>query len=129
MTVRKIIIPIFIFIALGLFGITAVAQTQDPVILTDDQDHYPLGLQILEDKNGEWTIEDVTSPELATQFVPSQEEAPSYGFSDSVYWVRFYVKNEADPASSWLFFMDSFARFRPSGESVIKINILPTVPL
>ena len=44
------------------------------VILTDARDKYPLGLylELLEDPGAELTIEDVTSPEYATRFVPSQ---------------------------------------------------------
>jgi len=112
MTVRKII-PIFIFVFLGLFGITAVAQTQNPVILTDEQDHYPLGLhlEILEDKDGLWTIEDVTSPEISAQFVQSQDEAPSLGFTNSAYWIRFQTRNQSDGMRRWLLAIDSYLFF------------------
>jgi signal transduction histidine kinase len=85
----------------GLFG-NIVAGT-NTVILTDEQDEYPLGLhlEILEDKEKTWTINDVTSPELASQFVPSQEDAPNFGFTDSAFWVRFRVRNEADITTKW----------------------------
>jgi len=104
MLARKQIFPILILLLLCVGSITAVAQSQNPVILTNDQDHYPLGphLEILEDKEGTWTIEDVTSPEISAQFIPNQEDAPGYGFTDSAYWVRFKVKNEASAARNWL---------------------------
>ena len=56
-----------------------------PVILTDDAEKYPLGLhlEILEDPGGQLTIEEVTSPAYADQFVPSLDEAPNFGFTDS----------------------------------------------
>jgi hypothetical protein len=66
-------------------SLTTVVHARGEIILTDEQDQYPLGLhfEILEDKEGILTIEDVTSPEIAAEFVPSQEEAPSFGLSDS----------------------------------------------
>ena len=78
--------------------------TPDPVILTDEQDEYPLGLHlgILEDPTGELTIEDVTSPEYAAQFVPSQDEVPNYGFTDSVYWLRLRLDNQTLHTNEWL---------------------------
>jgi signal transduction histidine kinase len=74
-----------------------------PVVLTEAQGEYPLGrhLELLEDKNKAWTIDDVTSPELARQFRPSQVEVPNLGFTDSAYWVRFRVRNEAGPTRQW----------------------------
>ena len=46
------------------------------------------------------TIEDVTTPEIAAKFVPSQEEAPGFGFTESAYWVRFQVRNESEANAS-----------------------------
>lgn len=88
---------------------TALAQSGDPptpeaLILTDEQDRYPLGLQleILEDPGGELTIEDVSSPELDSQFTPNQVEVPNFGFSKSAYWVRFDLQNETRLTDQWL---------------------------
>jgi PAS domain S-box-containing protein len=74
------------------------------LILTDDQDKYPLGLylQILEDPGGELTINDVTAPEFASRFAPSREEVPNFGFTDSAYWVRLDLRNESQVNAQWL---------------------------
>ena len=79
-----------------------------PVVLTEAQGEYPLGLhlELLEDQAKSWTIDDVTSPELAQQFRPSQVEVPNLGFIDSAYWVRFRVRNEAGPTDQWLLEQD-----------------------
>ena len=105
----KRIIAFSFLIFISLWWATTVAQSQNPVILTNEQDHYPLGphLEILEDKEGTWTIEDVTSPEISSQFVPNQEESPGFGFTDSAYWVRFQVTNKADAATKWLVLLDT----------------------
>ena len=60
-----------ILLLLCLLSMKAVAQLGGEVVLADEQDQYPLGLQleILEDNDGAWTIEDVTSAEIAAQFV------------------------------------------------------------
>lgn len=73
------------------------------VILSDDQSRYPLGLslEILEDPSRELTIEDVTSPEYADQFLPSQVDVPNLGFSDSAFWVRVPLRNESQ-LTQWL---------------------------
>jgi signal transduction histidine kinase len=97
-----------LMVASFLFS-TALAQsdaptTQEPLILTDEQDRYPLGLhlEILEDPSGELTIEDVSSPEFDSQFIPSQVAVPNFGFSDSAHWVRFHVQNETSVTNQWL---------------------------
>ena len=109
MSRNKCIVILFISLWLCLWGATAVAQSQNPLILTNDQEQHPLGphLEILEDKEGAWTIEDVTSPEIAAQFVPNREESPGFGFTDSAYWVRIQATNEADAASNWLIVLDT----------------------
>ena len=91
----------------SVLALTPATQTET-VILTDEQSQYPLGLhlELLEDKDKVWTIEDVTSPEFDSQFVPSQEETPNFGFTDSAYWARFRVRDEADELTKWLLVLD-----------------------
>jgi hypothetical protein len=81
----------------------------NPVTLTNEQDVYPLGLhlEILEDKDGAWTIEDITSPEISQRFIPSQEETPSFGFTKSTYWARFQAMDMADEPPRWLLSVDA----------------------
>ncbi len=84
-------------------------QIPNSVTLSSEQEIYPLGLhlEILEDKNGAWTIEDVTEPEISQQFVPSQEETPSFGFTKSAYWARFQAMDMADEPTRWLLSVDA----------------------
>lgn len=58
-------------------------------------------LEILEDKTGVITIEAILSGDLESRFLPSKTEEPSFGFTYSVYWVRFSVKNETNDAVDW----------------------------
>jgi signal transduction histidine kinase len=83
------------------------------LILTDETNEYPVGLhmEILEDKDKQWTIEDVTTPSIAAQFLPSPEEAPGFGFTESAYWIRFRVRNEASSDIEWLVSYEAVAFF------------------
>ena len=78
--------------------------TSKPLILTDEKAEYPLGLylEILEDPGGELTIDDVSSPEFDQKFIPSQVEVPNYGHSDTAYWVRLGLDNQARQMDEWL---------------------------
>ncbi|MCJ7657884.1 MAG: hypothetical protein MUO67_01905, partial [Anaerolineales bacterium] len=78
--------------------------TPEPIILSDDQGEYPLGLhlELLEDPSGELTIEDVSSPEFDSQFTPNQVAVPNIGFTESATWVRFHVNNESRLTDQWL---------------------------
>ena len=95
---------------LTLFVLPILLHAQSPIVLTTAQDIYPLGthLEYLEDKEKSWTIEDVTSSELSTLFVPSTAESPGFGFTDSAIWVRFPIRNAADETVSWLLVIDSY---------------------
>jgi hypothetical protein len=83
------------------------------LILTDERSEYPIGLQmeILEDKGKQWSIEDITSPDIASNFVPSFHESPGFGFTDSAYWIRFRVRNEASSDIEWLVSYEAVAFF------------------
>lgn len=59
-------------------------------------------LELLEDPGGELTIEEVSSPAYETQFVPSQEAVPNFGFTDSVYWARLRLDNKTQQIDEWL---------------------------
>lgn len=65
------------------------------VILTDDVGMYQLGphLDILEDRDGDWDIADVLSPEIASGFKRNLVEVPNFGFTESAYWVRVELQN------------------------------------
>ncbi|NES72018.1 MAG: hypothetical protein F6K24_45900, partial [Okeania sp. SIO2D1] len=72
----------------------------NPVILTDENTKYPLGLhlEIFEDQTRELTIEDVVDRE----FTPSNQNIPNLGVKTSAIWVRFRVKNQASLTQKWI---------------------------
>jgi len=92
------------FILLSLTSyLYAQSNIEQPVIFNNDIGQYPLGLHvdILEDTNGELTIDQVSSAAYQTQFKPSQAKVPNFGFSNSPYWVRFRVKDDSQQPKQW----------------------------
>jgi len=80
------------------------SSAEPPLVLTDEEGKYPLGLhlEILEDPTGKLTIEDVSSPAFDTKFTPNQAPVPNFGYTTSVYWVRFDLDNQTRQANEWL---------------------------
>ncbi|MFH0977033.1 MAG: 7TM diverse intracellular signaling domain-containing protein [Spirochaetota bacterium] len=73
------------------------------MILTEPKEEYPLGLhlEILEDREKKWKIEDASSPKLTEYFFQSSKETPNFGFIDYAYWVRFKLINKSHK-EDWL---------------------------
>ena len=84
-------------------GNPVFAFAQASVLLTDGQDRYPLGKSVayLEDPGGTMNIDDVISPEISSRFVRSRLDVPSFGFTESVYWVRVSLRNHNARTREW----------------------------
>jgi signal transduction histidine kinase len=90
------------FLIIILFN-TGVDARNSVFTISPSMNHAALGkeIEILEDKKGDLTIDDITNPEISERFFPSDEEEPSFGFTSSVYWVRLTVKNPQDKSVNW----------------------------
>lgn len=100
-----------------------------PVILEEGKGEYPLGLHldILEDKSGKWTIEEVSSPEFTENWLPSQKDVPNFGYTESAYWVRFQLHHDGGQSKEWILdvgypLLDKVAFYlsTPSGDWITK---------
>ena len=96
-------------LALLLLGGVAMAQSSDPenanpVILTDAQGEYPLGLHLdlLEDPGGQLSIEDVTSPAVWGKISAQPICGAEFGFTNSAIWVRLELHNDTQQTDHWL---------------------------
>ena len=78
--------------------------TSNPLVLTDEQGKYSLGLHLdyLEDPTGELTIDEVASAAYADKFTPSQSEWLNLGRTNSTYWLRFQLENQSSQDNNWL---------------------------
>lgn len=73
----------------------AVAGSAPKVVLSEDQGKYILGysMKIVEDKQRQWTIEDVRSKKIDAMFTPLKKQVPSLGFTSSAYWYKVEIYN------------------------------------
>ena len=82
---------------LGLILLLAASlvEAAPPLSLDECRDFCLLGkyMEIIEDKEGNLTIEEVLSEQTAARFVLSQLDVPNFGQTHSVYWVRFILEN------------------------------------
>lgn len=118
-----------------LFTTATSLAAEEAVVLTGNQDRYPLGreLEILEDPGKSWTIGDVTTPEIARRFVSSEEPVPNFSYTTSAWWVRLRLRNVAAPNKRWLLLydhsnLDRIELYRPTpdrgGFEVLRTGIL-----
>ncbi len=94
-----------LYLAIILLLITTASQAEPTVILEQGVGKYDLGLhaEILEDQQGELTINQVSSPAYANQWTQSQQAKPHFSFSDSVYWLRITLNSEMQIPKTWWF--------------------------
>ena len=74
-----------------------------PIVLENKNDGLLLGLHldIFEDKEARLTITEITSEKFTGSFVANEAISPSFGYTHSVYWARFTVKNPSDNVVNW----------------------------
>lgn len=63
-------------------------------------------LDYVEDKNGTYTIDEVSSPIFADKFIRSDKDILNFGFTNSVYWIRLQIEGA----------------YRGENEYIIEIN-------
>ena len=81
----------FFFLVLLLSTLMDVIYAQNVVVWTNDTNHILLGkhISIFEDKTKSLKLSDVISGDLSDQFVVCEKEVPSYGVTESAFWVLF----------------------------------------
>ena len=93
------------YIILTLACISTLSDLRaDTLTLTDEFEEYTLENKsfIFEDKKANKEINNVMAPEFAEKFKLNKEKAPNRGMSNSAFWIRFEVKNEATKNQKWL---------------------------
>ena len=75
-----------------------------PVILTETSPKHSLGrhVEYLEDPTQHLTLDDVISAPYTTQFIPSREDLPNFGFTRSAYWIRYQLQNHTSEPVNYL---------------------------
>jgi signal transduction histidine kinase len=117
----KIFIHILICTALFIIPSKELLASE-PIVLNNNISEYKIGLNIsiLEDKNKQYSIENIMSEDMAKSFIPSNQETLSYGFTDSAYWIKFIVVNPYDKSFKW--FLETSYPMLDSIQLFIKNN-------
>jgi signal transduction histidine kinase len=93
---------VFLFALLAGIPFTCGAAST-PLVLQNNMSSAPLAdhLDILDDREGKLTIQEVSSPAMAPLFRPEREAAQRKGFRRGVYWLRFTIATE-EAGEPWL---------------------------
>jgi two-component system, sensor histidine kinase LadS len=96
------------FVLFLTFFLPAWCWAAPTLVLGPDGNNYPLGLylDLLEDRDRVLAIDDVSSPSASLLFIPSEAQAPNFGFTRSAWWGRFTVRNTSGAMKSWLLHLD-----------------------
>jgi len=94
-------------------------MAKTPLLLESNEGEYLLDpyLEILEDKENEWGIEDVTSQKLSSRFL--SVVGSNLGFKDSAYWLRFTIISKVSTSTDWMLevqfpFLDNIELYTPN---------------
>lgn len=100
--IRALTVGAVVFFVLLLFPFYS-AKASTVIQLQEGQKNYPLGsfMELLEDKDSTWDIEDVAGGSLDDQFFRYDGNVPNYGYKSSTYWVRMTFDNRSS-IDEWL---------------------------
>ena len=89
-----------------LFFLSWSTVSLGSLVLLDSKGFYTVGLylDILEDKTGLLTINDISKPKFSSKFKKSTSEAPNFGGSKSYFWARLKINNRATKKKDWLLY-------------------------
>ena len=92
---------VFMFVPTTLFAASAGSTALN---VEKGVEKYPLGphLGTLEDKEGKWSINDVSSGSFPGRFIENTGDTPNFGITLSSIWVRFHLTNDL-PADKQMF--------------------------
>ncbi|MBF0441163.1 MAG: response regulator, partial [Oligoflexales bacterium] len=80
------------------------ADSSSMIFLKSGIEKYDIGKEVeyIEDKNGTIAVNDISSPKSENLWKKSLWNIPNFGYTDSVYWFRFKIKNENPISEEWL---------------------------
>lgn len=95
-------------VIITLLIVPATLFADEPLILNGNTEKVALGyhIRIYEDRDRSFTVEDVING--SRESIQSGSESPSFGFTNSAYWVKFSVRSELNSGSrnQWLLELD-----------------------
>ncbi len=111
----------------------SVSLAGSMLVTESGKGRYPLELylEVLEDKEKRWTIQEVVTDEFDSKFAVNRNATINLGYTDSAYWIRFRLKNSSYE-ENWILeygkpHMDRIELYLPAlsgGYTVIKAGDL-----
>ncbi|MBJ6360392.1 7TM diverse intracellular signaling domain-containing protein [Paenibacillus sp. GCM10012307] len=104
MRIKYCLLAILVLWAVGAVTVGTVEgrdRTSAVLTLSDGGETYFLNdyMEVLEDQSGQWTLQDVQSPDLQRLFQRADGKA-SFGYTESAYWIRVVLRNQSG-SSRW----------------------------
>lgn len=98
--IRSILVMALWWVALTLHAGTTVS----PLVINDKTDKLSVVSHaiVMEDKRGDWTFEQVRALDVQAHRIDHGQNVPSFGFTESAYWMTFEVTSRARQTSDWL---------------------------
>jgi hypothetical protein len=92
--------PFFIVFLLAFSSLQAI----EPIIVDDSFQRLVLGkyIEYYEDKTGQLSIDDVSKPAFEKNFLKSNAEKLNFGYTQSVYWIRFQIQPQITEKKEFL---------------------------
>jgi serine phosphatase RsbU (regulator of sigma subunit) len=95
-------LSVWFFIAVVFYFCAFSVSFAEPIVLSEQMRDYSIGLHldILEDPSGKIVIADLANPDMQDSFrwTPSEKSINGFGFTTTVYWIRFAVENPFEKA-------------------------------
>ena len=90
-----------------LFTIFVSSQSfaDKTIVLNDSADYQMIGndqMEVLEDKDGKYSIEDILKPSISSKFYAVERNYALNEHVSSVYWARFKIQNASSNKRKWL---------------------------
>jgi len=118
----------FLLISMLLPATRGAALTA--ITLTPGQETYQPGrqLELLWDHDRKLTIADIQAGKYDAQFMESDKDSPGFGFTDSVLWARFSIKNTMQrPVEYYLEtkypLLDRLELYIPAADGTFQVTI------
>jgi adenylate cyclase len=106
---------------------TLPLSAQEPIRITEPEGKIVLGIhtEYLEDKDGKLVFADIRKME--TVWKKSEQKNLNFGFTTSVYWIKFQIENEQDEYKHWLLeisypFLDRIDLYSPEANGYYTIE-------
>ena len=119
----------FAILLLTVFLSANTAAATRTLFLNTDRGRFELSpyLEILEDKNRQWTIEEVSSAAFSPEFKPLEARTLNLGITASAIWIRFTISTQKPTAASFLpgrkWYLDCDRTFLENGDLYIPIEM------